>query len=402
MRVLILYDKPVHNAIDGSGATLEELAKFLVSSNNEVLILSLGKRNNKITKDFDEICIKSKSTNSKNIIISAVNNFSLKLFSRPVFYYRDILEKMDEFNPNLVITQGLASLSVDFTAITKYYKRFRQKVRIIALTDDVRQIEEHIKVKRYLSSNNKKQMKFLAPIIIAMYGAVARHIAYNMYDTMVKDFDGILFFTKEDLDHAIKRYKHYGKKFFVFRRPIKSYENSNIRYNLRDKLKTALFVGNCNNLPNIEALDNIVGIADKVNYVNFVVAGLGCNKRTNKNLKIVGYVKNLGALYLKADIFIAPLKSGSGIKIKLLECFKYGIPIIGTSIAFEGYPVKNGVNCIVEDEIAQYPNIIKELCINYRARRRLSENSKKIMDYFSYDEANTVWQSIMESIFRGR
>ena len=396
MRILIVYDKPVHDVTEASGKSLKELAYFLKNFSNEVYVLTLAKENNIYRKDFYELQIGSNMSNSNRVAISIINNISIRVFNTPILYYSKILKKIDKFAPDLIITHGLASLSVNFVDILRYYKKMHDEVRILAMTDDVRQIEEHLKIKRELIPYNKKFIKFLALLIMPLYEVAIRHIAYSMYDAMVKNFDGLLFFTDEDYGYATKRYPRYKKKFFMFRRPVKDIESKN-RYSIKKELNTVLFVGNCNHLPNIEAIHNIIDIASRVNQINFIVAGSRCSKYSKGNVKIVGFVNDLDTLYMKADIFVAPLKSGSGIKIKLLECFKYGIPIIGTHIAFEGYPVKNGVDCIIEDDIEKYPARIREL-EDYKKRGRISENSRKIIYYFSYDEAKKAWDKILNGI----
>ena len=396
MRILILYDKPIHNSIEAGGATLTDLGEFLAYLDDKVYSISLGKKNDIITKNFGELSIRYAGSSSRALAISIINNISIRLFNRPILYYNEILEKLILLDPELIISHGLASMSVDFVRFLKFYKKNHRSVKLLSITDDVRQIEEHLKAKTMVIGS-QKTIGLLYLVKMKLYSLIVKQIAYSMYDTMVKNFDGLLFFTKEDKDFAIKRYPHFKKKFFVFRRPVKINKKDVSKYIIRKQLKTALFVGNCKHLPNVEAIQNIISIANKTKKVNFVITGNSCNRRIERNVEIVGFVKNLKPLYLAADIFITPLKSGSGMKMKLLECFRYGVPIIGTKIAFEGYPVKNGVDCIIEDNIEKYPARISEL-EDYEKRKRISENSRKIIYYFSYDEAKKVWDKILNSV----
>lgn len=401
MRILILYDKPVHNALEAGGVSLTNLAEFLTYLGNKVCVVSLDKKSKTITKNFEEISISYGGSSSKALLISIINNISIELLNKPILYYNEILEKLISLDPELIISHGLASMSVDFVRFLKFYKKTHNNIKLLAITDDVRQIDEHLKAKIDTVLHDKKKIGFLYSVKMKLYSLIVKHIAYSMYDVMVKSFDGLLFFTNDDTDLAVKRYPQYKKKFFVFRRPVKLNVKDVSKYVIRKRLKTTLFVGNCKHLPNVEAMQNIISIANKTKNVNFVITGNGCNKSIKGNVKVVGFVNNINALYLKADAFVAPLKSGSGMKMKLLECFRYGIPIIGTSIAFEGYPVKNGVDCIVEDNIEKYPERISELK-DYEKRKRISENSRKIIYYFSYDEAKKTWDKILNSIITKR
>jgi glycosyltransferase involved in cell wall biosynthesis len=61
----------------------------------------------------------------------------------------------------------------------------------------------------------------------------------------------------------------------------------------------------------------------------------------------VGRVSNLAPYYRAARSVIAPMRSGGGISIKTIEAFALGMPFVGTSKAFRGFPqealVRNGI-----------------------------------------------------------
>lgn len=56
-----------------------------------------------------------------------------------------------------------------------------------------------------------------------------------------------------------------------------------------------------------------------------------------KNMKIIGAVDQLAPYYNNADIVIAPLFSGGGMKQKTAEAFAYGKTFIGTTESMQGY-----------------------------------------------------------------
>jgi glycosyltransferase involved in cell wall biosynthesis len=51
----------------------------------------------------------------------------------------------------------------------------------------------------------------------------------------------------------------------------------------------------------------------------------------------LGHVSNLRALYGRAQICIAPLRFGTGLKIKVMEAMGYGRPVVATPVAAEGF-----------------------------------------------------------------
>ncbi len=60
-----------------------------------------------------------------------------------------------------------------------------------------------------------------------------------------------------------------------------------------------------------------------------------------KSIEFIGYVKKLKNIYKKIDILIAPILSGSGTRLKILEALSFGIPVITTPIGAEGLSNEN-------------------------------------------------------------
>jgi len=50
----------------------------------------------------------------------------------------------------------------------------------------------------------------------------------------------------------------------------------------------------------------------------------------------VGFVEDLGAEYARAEVVLAPIRFGSGVKIKLIEGLAHGLPGVATPVGAEG------------------------------------------------------------------
>jgi succinoglycan biosynthesis protein ExoO len=55
-----------------------------------------------------------------------------------------------------------------------------------------------------------------------------------------------------------------------------------------------------------------------------------------RNARTLGVVDALAPLYREAGVVIAPLKSGSGLKIKLIEALAAGKAVVGTAVSAQG------------------------------------------------------------------
>jgi len=80
-------------------------------------------------------------------------------------------------------------------------------------------------------------------------------------------------------------------------------------------------------------------VLDQMPQANLELCGsLGTSEKPDGPPKVLftGCVADLKAHYEKAQIVLAPLKRGTGIKIKVVEAASYAKPVVGTPVAFTG------------------------------------------------------------------
>jgi glycosyltransferase involved in cell wall biosynthesis len=81
-------------------------------------------------------------------------------------------------------------------------------------------------------------------------------------------------------------------------------------------------------------------VCAKVPDATLVVAGFGppdtLRRRTSDSVSVPGYVADLDHLHRSVRVFVAPLLTGAGIKLKVLGAMAYGLPVVATPVAAEG------------------------------------------------------------------
>lgn len=76
-----------------------------------------------------------------------------------------------------------------------------------------------------------------------------------------------------------------------------------------------------------------------------------------------GFVADLDAVFARATASLAPLRFGSGVKIKMLDALARGVPTIATTVSVEGIPVApdGSDGAAVSDDLAAWPDLVDEL-----------------------------------------
>ena len=67
-------------------------------------------------------------------------------------------------------------------------------------------------------------------------------------------------------------------------------------------------------------------------------------------LDMLGYVDDVRDLLVRYAVFVCPILSGSGVRVKLLEAFAAGIPVVSTYVGAEGLASHDGEFCRLADD----------------------------------------------------
>jgi glycosyltransferase involved in cell wall biosynthesis len=76
--------------------------------------------------------------------------------------------------------------------------------------------------------------------------------------------------------------------------------------------------------------------------------------RNLPGVTVLGEVEDVTAELTAADIAVVPIRFGGGTRIKILEAFAYGLPVVCTTIGCEGLDVHDGEHLLVADDPAAF------------------------------------------------
>ncbi len=136
---------------------------------------------------------------------------------------------------------------------------------------------------------------------------------------------------------------------------------------------TLLFLGSFRHLPNQEALQWFVRrVFPKVRAgeprARLMVVGSDPPPRHSlpdaAAIDLVGFVEDVREPLSRYALFVCPILSGSGVRVKLLEAFAAGIPVVSTHLGAEGLTTSDGEICALADEPAAFAGHVLELLKN--------------------------------------
>jgi hypothetical protein len=173
--------------------------------------------------------------------------------------------------------------------------------------------------------------------------------------SFLREYDTVIVFSEEDKN----RLKDFGvENIDVSPFSVLDNQNDAIVSDHYDKL---IFLGGSNHFPNVEGLnwfiENIFpAIYDQYKIPLLIVGNWNENLiSTYKEgaIKYVGFVENLESIF-KNSIMIVPLRVGNGIRTKILLGLKMKVPIISTSLGFEGLNLIDFENILVANTVEEF------------------------------------------------
>jgi len=86
---------------------------------------------------------------------------------------------------------------------------------------------------------------------------------------------------------------------------------------------------------------------------------------------VTGRVEALPAFLAACQVFVCPLDTGAGTRIKLLEAMAIGIPIVTTSLGCEGMDVTHGEHVLIANQDATFAQAVVTLLQDAALRMKL-------------------------------
>ena len=147
------------------------------------------------------------------------------------------------------------------------------------------------------------------------------------------------------------------------------------------------YIGALDWLPNIESLnwfiERVWTVAkEKYPEIRFCVAGSNAKKSyvnylINNGIDFMGEIDDSREYLSQNSIFVAPLFSGSGIRVKVIEAMFMGKPILATSYAVSGIPVENGKQILMARDEHNFIECIDKLLADPDYANRLGVNARE-------------------------
>jgi glycosyltransferase involved in cell wall biosynthesis len=167
-----------------------------------------------------------------------------------------------------------------------------------------------------------------------------------------------------------------------------------------------VFSGNFEYHPNIDAVGFLVGeIWPKVRQARpdirlrlvgrgdaFIRHLLPRGSAEETGIEVTGALDDAGAEIAQAQVAVAPVRTGSGTRIKILQAWAAGRAVVSTPLGAEGLGAQDGVSIALESDAKGFAERVLRLLAEPETRQRLGAGGRRMFeDHFTWEAG---WKSL--------
>ncbi len=167
---------------------------------------------------------------------------------------------------------------------------------------------------------------------------------------------------------------------------------------------TALFVGNFQHLPNQDALRFLIqqvlpGLRARSPEVQLAVAGAHAGGEVldlvrAPGVRFLGCVEDIREPLSECAVFLCPIFAGAGVRVKIMEAFAAGIPVISTPLGAEGLDVQDGRELVLARDAQEFVSATLELLEDPHRAEQIVRRARQAV------EERWDWEVVVQKLER--
>ncbi len=376
MKILFVCNKSPWPPKEGGPIAMNNVIDGMIERGHQVKVLAAI--TNKYTISLDEVPEEYREKTGLelayiNLKVKPLGAF-LNLFTQKSYHVERFISKdFDRKLTTILKNEKFDIVQVEMLYMLPYLKTIRKfsQAKVVLRAHNI----EHLIWKR-VAIEEKNYIKKL----------YLRHLATtleNYEKTIINHVDGIVPITKKD---ALFFSGETGVPVEAVSFGI---DFNKIPYKKQTKPEHALFhIGSMNWIPNIEGIKWFLNevwpeVSKIIPEIKLYLAGRETPdwlKNSNlKNVDVVGEVPDAFEFMASKTISIAPLFSGSGIRIKIIESMAMGKAVIATTVGAEGINYTDGKNILIADTKKDFIKAIKKLYNNPELTVTIGQNARQLV-----------------------
>jgi hypothetical protein len=119
------------------------------------------------------------------------------------------------------------------------------------------------------------------------------------------------------------------------------------------------------------------------------------------NVRLLGFVEDLVQVIRAYPVMINPMRTGGGMKNKVLEAFASGLAVVSTELGMESITgAAAGTHHLAADSAEAFAQAVERLCSDSHLRRLLVDNGARLVaERYTWRAVGSRWRSLHDDLW---
>jgi len=120
------------------------------------------------------------------------------------------------------------------------------------------------------------------------------------------------------------------------------------------------------------------------------------------NIHVTGYVPDPLPLLRGAAAFVVPLHSAGGMRVKILEAWRLGLPVITTSVGVEGIEARDGEHLLTADSADGFAEAVANTILDRTSATQLGLRGRHwVEEKYDWRRVYSRWDVVYNALLEG-
>lgn len=204
----------------------------------------------------------------------------------------------------------------------------------------------------------------------------------------VQEFDTVLTVTERDRQILLQALAGLRRVFAI---PTSIDLSQNPPVEVNPYSHNILFTGTMYWPPNVKAVlhfyrDIFPTVRTQMPEARFVIVGkkpvreVAALAERDPAVTVTGYVEDIRPYWADSAVAVVPLDVGSGIRVKILTAMAAGVPVVSTTVGYQGIDLIPGKHILVADSDADFADAVVRLLQDVGLRQRLAAAGRRLIE----------------------
>jgi glycosyltransferase involved in cell wall biosynthesis len=113
------------------------------------------------------------------------------------------------------------------------------------------------------------------------------------------------------------------------------------------------------------------------------------------NLEITGYVDDPRPYLQETGVFIVPLLAGGGMRVKILDAWRWGLPMVSTTVGAEGIATTHGADILLADAPDAFAGEVLRLLCDPALNAAIAANGRRSAElHYDWRTIYSAWDAV--------